>query len=191
MEEIEVKYLDINTKAMLKKFKEIGAKKDIDRIFKSRVFDYPDLRLNSEAAWIRLRDEGSQITLSFKKRLGRRGDNGNGNDDGMIEYEVIVSDFETTSNILLAAGFIQKFYEEKRRIRYMLGDIELDIDFVPMLKPYIEIESNSWEKIDQTIKLLGLDPKDKKIFSTFQIYQLEGINMLDYSELTLDRQIKK
>lgn len=191
MEEIEVKFLDVDPKAMETKFVKIGAKKAFDRVFKSRVFDYPDLRLNSDAAWIRLRDESDKITLSFKKRLGRGGDGGKTNDKGMIEHEVIVNDFDKTSDIFLAAGFIQKFYEEKRRIRYMLGDIEFDIDFVPMLKPYLEIESDDWAKIDKAIKLLGLDPKDKKIFSTFQIYQLEGINMLDYTELTLNRQTKR
>jgi adenylate cyclase, class 2 len=192
MEEIEVKFLDIDPVAIEQKLKSVGAKKVFDRIFKSRVFDYPDLRLNTAKAWIRLRDEGEKITLSFKQRLvTKKEDDGTNNDTGMIEHEVIVNDFDKTSSIFLSAGFIQKFYEEKRRIRYMLNDIEFDIDFVPLLKPYLEIESDSWDKIDQAIEILGLDPKDKKIFSTFQIYQLEGINQLDYSELTLDKVIKR
>lgn len=189
MEEIEVKFLDIDVKDIEKRLKKIGAKKVFDRIFKSRVFDYPDLRLNGEAAWIRLRDEGDKITLSFKKRVGTK-DLGE-NDDGMIEHEIIVSDFEATSQIFFSAGFIQKFYEEKRRIRYMYKKIEFDIDFVPALKPYLEIEANTWGDIDKVIGVMGLDPKDKKIFSTFQIYKLNGIDMLDYSEMTLERLVKR
>jgi adenylate cyclase, class 2 len=191
MEEIEVKFLNIDPQAMEQKFVELGAKKVFDRIFKSRVFDYPDLRLNSQAAWIRLRDEGDKITLSFKQRQGAQGDGGQTNDTGMTEHEVTVSDFEATSNIFFGAGFIQKFYEEKRRIRYMLGDVELDIDYVPLLDPYLEIEADDWAKIDKTIEVLGLDTKDKKIFSAFQVYQLAGINQLDYSELTLNGVTKR
>ena len=191
MEEIEVKFLDIDPRRMEAKLVRLGAKKVFDRVFKSKVFDYPDLRLNSAAAWIRLRDEGDKIKLAFKQRLGTKGDGGKSNDKGMIEHEVEVSNFETASNIFLAIGLIQKFYEEKRRIRYMLDDIELDIDYVPLLNPYLEIEASSWEKIDMAIKLLGLNTSDKKIFSTFQIYQLKGINMLDYHELTFNKQLKR
>ena len=191
MEEIEVKFLDIDPKKIEKKLKDIGAKKVFDHIFKSKVFDYPDLRLNAAAAWIRLRDEGDKITLSFKQRKGAKDDGGRTNDEGMIEHETVVSDFDQTANVFLSAGFIQKFYEEKHRIRYMLGDIEFDIDFVPLLEPYLEIETDSWSKIDKAIKLLELKPSDKKIFSTYQIYQLKGINMLDYKELTFSKQIKR
>jgi len=39
--------------------------------------------------------------------------------------------------------------------------------------------------------LLGLNPKDKKIFATFQVYQLEGINELDYDVITFEKVVKK
>ncbi len=189
MEEIEVKFLDVDPDKMEKKLVEIGAKKAFDRIFKIKVFDYPDLRLNDDASWVRLRDEGDKITLSFKKRLGAK--DGIENDDGMLEYEVVVSQFEETAMIFLSIGLIQKYYEEKRRIRYFLDDIEFDIDFCPALSPYLEIETNSWEKIDHAIALLGLNPTDKKIFSTTQVYKQNGIRMLDYKELSFKGLIKR
>lgn len=189
MEEIEVKFLDIDAEEMQKKILSIGGKKAFDRIFKIKVFDYPDLRLDQDCSWVRLRDEGDKVTLTFKKRLGAK--NGIQNDDGMLEHETIVSNFVQTAKILESIGLAQKFYEEKRRIRYFLNDIEFDIDFCPALKPYLEIESNDWKKIDQAIYLLGLDPKDKKMFSTTQIYQQNGIRMLDYKELTFEGLIKR
>ena len=45
----------------------------------------------------------------------------------------------------------------------MKGDIEFDIDTWPQLNPYLEIEAPSWGKIDEAIKMLGLNIKDKKI----------------------------
>ena len=189
MEEIEVKFLDIDPDKMEKKFLEIGAKKAFDRVYRIKVFDYPDLRLDKDNSWVRLRDEGDKVTLTFKKRLGAK--DGVKNDEGMLEHEIIVSDFDQTAKILESIGLTLKFYEEKRRIRYFLGDIEFDIDFCPALKPYLEIETDSWEKIDKAISLLELDPKDKKMYSTMQIYKQYGIDEHDYIEMTFDHLIKR
>jgi len=192
MEEYEVKFLDINPDEIEKKLVEIGAVKQFDRLYRVKVLDYPDLRLNERAAWVRLRDEGDKITLTYKQRIGAKMDNGKldksgrTNDDGMTEIEVIVDDFEKSAQIFYAIGMTDKFIEEKRRIRYILDDIEFDIDYMPGLKPFLEIESTSMAEVGKGIELLGLDPADQKIFSAFQIYALDGINMLDYSAFTFD-----
>lgn len=134
----------------------------------SKTLDYPDLRLHEQNAWVRLRDEGDKITLIFKQRLGGKGRDGKTNDTGMKEIEVVVSDFEKTAQIFYSIGLTDKFIEEKRRIRYMLNGIEFDIDYMPALKPYLEIEAGSMEEVEKGIKLLGLDPDEKKVFSAFR-----------------------
>ena len=191
MEEIEVKFLNIDPVLMENKLKAIGAKKIFEKLYKRRTFDYPDLRLHKKGAWIRLRDEGEKVTLTYKERIGVKTFDGKTNDDSMEEIEIIVSDFMKTAELLNRMGFVEKFYEENRRIRYLLEDIEFDIDFWPQLDPYLEIEAPSWEKIDEGIKLLGLNPKDKKIFSTNQVYKLKGMDELDYKEITFKGMIKR
>ena len=190
MEEIEVKFLDINPKKIEEKFKNIGAQKVFDDLYRRKVFDYPDLRLDKAGSWIRLRDEGDKVTLALKQRIGIGADEKT-HDKSMEEIEVEVSDFDKTAEILLRAGFIQKHYVENRRIRYQLDDIEFDIDFYPLIEPYLEIEAPSWEKINEAISLLGFNPEDKKIFSTYQIYELKGIDFNDYKEVTFKRTVKK
>src|SRR4030042_85373 len=169
MEEIEVKFLKIKLREIERKLKEIEAKKIFDKLYKRRVFDYPDLRLDKAGAWLRLRDEGDKVTLSFKQRLGMKKNDGD-NDMGMEEIEVKVNDFEKTADLLRKLGFIEKHYIENRRIRYILNDVEFDIYFYPKLEPFLEIEASSWEKIEEAIKLLNFNTKDKKIFSTTQVY---------------------
>lgn len=191
MEEIEVKFLNIDTSLMEKKLKSIGAEKVFEKLYKRKVFDYPDLRLNKMGAWVRLRDEGDKITLTYKERLGVKTYNGEVNDDSMEEIEVKVSNFEETAKILKKIGLIEKFYQENKRIRYQLNDIEFDIDLWPELEPYLEIEAPSWEKINKAIKLLELNPEDKKIFSTTQVYKMKGIEDIEYKEMTFKRMVKK
>ena len=63
MEEIEVKFLNIGPDLIEAKLKKLGAKKVFEKIYKRRVFNYPDLRLDKAGAWVRLRDEGDKIAL--------------------------------------------------------------------------------------------------------------------------------
>ena len=127
--------------------------------------------------------------MNFKKRIGvgKKGTN----DKTMHEYEVIVSDFEKISQLLLNIGLIEKAYQENKRIRYILNNIEYDIDFWPQIPPYLEIEAESWEKIDEAIELLELNPADKKIFSITQVYENYKINLNDYQKLTFNEAIKR
>lgn len=191
MEEIEVKFLNVNSDSLQKKLKEIGAKKIFDKVYRRRVFDYPDLRFDKKGSWLRLRDEGNRVTLAFKQRVGVKTHDGTTDDKTMEEIEIEVSDFEKTAKLLTKIGFKEKFFEENRRIRYQLGKIEFDIDFWPGLEPYLEIEAFSWKEINRAIKLLGFNPRDKRIFSTHQIYQLKGIDENEYLEITFKRMVKK
>ncbi len=187
MEEKEVKFLDIDSQEIEEKLESIGAEKVFDKLYKRRVFDYPDLRLNEKAAWLRLRDEGDKVTLTFKQRIGVKKNDGTANDKTMKEIEIVVSDFDETAQLLEEIGLKEKFYEENRRTRYLLGDVEFDIDLWPQLDPYLEIEAPSWKEVEEAIHKLGLDPDDKKIFSTYQIYQLKGIDEHDYKEITFEK----
>lgn len=191
MEEIEVKFLNVDPKKLQRKLKKIGAKKVFEKLYKRRVFDFPDLRFNDIGAWLRVRDEGDKVTMTWKRRIGVKSHNGKYNDQSMEEIEIEVSDFDKVAKIIKKLGLEEKFYEENKRIRYVLDDIEFDIDHWPGLEPYLEIEAESWDDIDKAIKLLDLNPKDKKIFSTYQIYQLKGIDENDYKVITFDKMVKK
>lgn len=191
MEEIEVKFLDVDSEEIQQKLKKFGARKVGEYFYRRRLYDYPDMRLYKNGAWIRLRDEGKRVTLAYKQRLGIKAFDGESNDDGMKEIEIVVSDFDKTAELLLAMGFMEKFYQENKRIRWTKDSIEFDIDFWPQIKPYLEIEAQSWEDIDKAIGWLGLDPKDKKIFSAGQVFKMNGIDENDYKSMTFDGCVKK
>lgn len=186
-QEIEAKFLEVNPKELDHKFTALGAKKQYKKLFRRYVFDYPDLRLNNKSAWLRLRDEGQKVTFTYKQRTGVKPGS---QDSGMKEIEVQVSDFDNTAEILLAIGLKPKFYEENWRTLYILDDVELCIDEWPMIPPYLEIEADSWDKVDGTAKKLGYDPKQKLIGSTMQVYEKYGINEMEYKVITFAKQEK-
>ncbi len=191
MEEKEVKFLNVNKEELESKIAGLGATKEGDYFYKREVFDYPDFRLDKNGAWLRLRDEGNRITLSYKQRLGIKSEDGSISDESMKEVEIVVNDFEKTAVLLKELGFIEKHYAENKRTRWIKDGVEFDIDTWPALEPYLEIESSTWEKVDEAIAWLGLDPKDKKIFSTNQIYKMKGMDIIDYIRLTFDGLVKR
>ncbi|MEK7497006.1 MAG: class IV adenylate cyclase [Patescibacteria group bacterium] len=191
MEEIEVKFLNINPVEIENKLKSIGAQKVGEWLYRRRVFDYPDLRLAAEHSWLRLRDEGDKITLAFKRRLGVQTSDGTTSDTGMEEMEIVVSDFEQTGALLEAIGLKEKFYEENRRVRFMKNEVEFDIDTWPKLPPYLEIEGKLWEQVNAASLSLGLKSEDGKRFSTHQVYKLNGIEEHDYQKITFTEMVKK
>ncbi len=190
-EEIEVKFLDVDKEEIERKLKLIGAEKIGEYLYKRQVFDYPDLRLDKQSAWIRLRDEGDKIALSYKQRIVEGKGSNAGNDLGMHEIEFTVSDFGEATAFLYKLGLVNKFYFENKRTRYEKDGVEFDIDEWPLIKPYLEIETDNWDKIDQAIKWLDLKKEDAKKFSTTQVYALAGINDKDYSKLTFSEAVKK
>jgi adenylate cyclase class 2 len=187
-EEIECKYLNIDVSELKEKIKALGGSLKFNRTFRSYVFDYPNRSLDKDFSWLRLRDEGDAVRLAFKQRLGVvKGSN----DEGMKEVEVAVGDFEKTAEIFRLLGMEVKFYEEKRRTQYKIGNVEVCIDEWPLIPPYAEIEGQSWKDVDSMALKLGFKLKDKKIFSAMQVFKKYGINENDFSVLTFDKQIKK
>ena len=191
MEEIEIKFLDIDREQLEKKLVALGAKKAGEYHYRRAVFDYPDFRLDAQAAWLRLRDEGDQITLTFKQRLGVKKGSLKGDDAGMYEKEVVVNDFDTTREIILKTGLVDKMYQENKRTRYILDGVECDIDTWPLIPTYLEIEGDSWEKVDAVAENLGFKKEDAKKFSTNQIYRLHGLDDRNFLKLTFDEQIER
>ncbi|MDP3956468.1 MAG: CYTH domain-containing protein [bacterium] len=190
-EEIEVVFLNIDKALLEKKLSSIGATKTKEFFYKHSSFDFPDYRLDKDNSWIRLRDEGGENILAFKKRLGVTSQDGSTNDEGMEEVEIRVDAYEQTKVFLKKIGLIEKHEAEKKRIRYEKESVIFDIDTWPEIPTFLEIEAPSWEEIDVAINLLGYNPRDKKICSVNQIYKLYGKDVNDYQKISFDGLVKK
>lgn len=189
MEEIEAKFLDVD----VEKFKQLLEKEGavfIDEFeYRRKTYDSKDKHLAQKNSWIRLRDDGEKVTMTYKERFGVGANSLR--DTGMKEVEIVVSDFNLADKLLQELGFIEKFYEENKRERYVFDSVEIDIDTWPMIPTYVELEGNSWESLEKVAKRLGLDWANHSRCSTMQVYRNYGINENDYSVITFEQQIKK
>lgn len=165
--ELEVKFLDIDKKTLRKKLKDIGAKLvHKERLMKRKVFDYPDEHLRKEGGWVRVRDEGDKITLSYKRLINRTL-------HGTKEIMIEVSSFEETCKFLLAIGLKLDAYMETKRERWDFEGSEVTIDTWPWIPTFVEIEAITEKKLKKLTKGLGfvwLDAMHGSVETAYQKY---------------------
>jgi adenylate cyclase class 2 len=150
-QEIEVKFLISNLPALLEKLQDLAALTLRPRMLEVNLrFDTHDMKLHDRAQVLRLRQDDQSI-LTFKSP-GQIV-------DGVIsrtELEVIVSDFQTTREILEVLGFQVFMTYEKYRQNFKLNDLVASVDEMPYGN-FIELEGSSPEHVRVTTALLGLD----------------------------------
>lgn len=148
--EYEVRVLEINIEEIKNKLKKLNAELVEDVFQKRYVYDFNPVEPNK---WIRLRTNGTKTTLTIKQVESS-------NIDGTKEMEIIVSDFDTTNEILKELGYTPRSLQENKRIKYNLNGVEIDIDSWPGIPTYLEIEGSSEKEVYDTLELLGI-PKEK------------------------------
>ena len=173
--EFECTLLDVNVCDFEKKLLHAGAKKIGEYLQKRYIYDFNPVDDNK---WLRLRTNGEKVTLTIKK-LENKFSIG-----GTKELEIEVSDFEKTNMILNELGYRYRNYQENRRITYILNEVEIDIDFWPMIPPYVEIEGKREKKVNEIIELLKLDREKITTYDVTSIYnEIYNIDILKIKEL--------
>lgn len=191
MEEFEIKFLEVDVPELEKKLVAFGAKKVADYEYSRALFDYPDFRMNKVESWIRVRTDGKESTLTYKKIIKENPTDQGSKDVGMKEIEVKVEDYAKTCEIMKCIGMVIKREEKNKRTRYAKGDVVFDIDSWPFIPTYVEIESSSYEKAKDAARELGFDPEVGIIGTAATVYKKYGFNKDEYSHITFEGMIKK
>ena len=99
--EFEHAFYDFDKKDVVSKIKDIKGKHKGTYLFRVQVLIHP---LNNIDTYIRVRDEGYRITMTYKYH--------NPKDKYSDEEEVIIDNFDTMVEILLGIGCTKKYYYE-------------------------------------------------------------------------------
>ena len=157
MDEIELKFLDINVEEIKKKLERLGAELKYDATIESNTFLKDGFsRRDSSKNYLRLRKINGKSELTFK---------GPAKVSSMAirdELEIEVSDFDSCIKILDKLGFKKGELLKKHRAHYELGNIHFELDTLDNIPTFLEIETRTKEEMENICLKLGLDIKSGK-----------------------------
>ena len=143
-------------------------------------YDFNPVQENS---WIRLRTNGKETTLTIKEITSKK-------IDGTKELEIVVSDFNSTDEILNKLGYNARSKQENRRIQYKLDNVEIDIDFWPLIPTYVEFEAESEQDIINVCKKLKINYNKLTTLDVSSIYKHYGYNLSNLAQIVLEEDRK-
>jgi adenylate cyclase class 2 len=162
--EFEIRFLDINKDDFRKLLEKVGGiLAHPELLMRRAIFDSDVMKSNS--GWLRLRDEGNKVTLTYKQsssdlNLGR-----------MKEIEVEVSSFGDCRSLLSTTGLLERTYQENLRETWDLLNVSVTIDTWPSIGTLVEFEGKDEETIKKAVFTLGLDWSAGTFDSIDEIYK--------------------
>ena len=109
---------------------------------------------------------------------------------GWVELEIEVSNFDETNEILNRLGFFARGTQTNRRIRYILDDVEIDIDFWPLIPTYVEFEAESVQKIKDLCQKLEISFDSLTTMSVPEVYAHYGKSVRAFTHIYLEEERK-
>lgn len=99
--------------------------------------------------YVRVRDEGDKVTLTYKQQQRDAV-------DGIIEIETEIKDFDKAVEILQQFSFEKQSYQESKREKWYVQEVEVVLDEWPWLHPFVEVEGPSEAALRRVAEQLGL-----------------------------------
>lgn len=146
--EYEAKFLSIDIEEIRAKLQSLGATLEKPMRLMRRVTIDTDY-LKSKDAFVRVRDEGDRVTMTYKQFDAL-------SVDGAKEHEIVVNNFDEAVALLGASGLPYGSLQESKRETWTFESVEIVIDEWPWLEPYIEVEADSEVAVKNFAEKLGL-----------------------------------
>ena len=154
--EVEAKMRLINLPELQAALARHGAKRGPTLAEVNTFFDTPNGQLKTSDQGLRIRVEQEingehQITT-----ITHKGPRAHGKLKSRMETEVRVLDPVAAAELLRALGYVRVLAFEKRRSRWLLDKCHVDIDTLPYLGDFVEIEGPSDSQVLAVREKLGL-----------------------------------
>ncbi|HBA36927.1 TPA: hypothetical protein DCZ15_03580 [Candidatus Falkowbacteria bacterium] len=175
--EYEATFIDINKDEIREKLAKVGAslvKKEF--LQKRTVFNLPKGN-NIDGGWLRVRDEGDRITMSFKVVNGNQIQN-------QKEIQLIVDNYQEARKFLISIGCREKAYQESKRELWRLNNVDIAIDEWPFLEPFVEVEGRSEKEVKRISEKIGFDYNQAKFCAVDTLYHEKyqvSLDKIDYN----------
>lgn len=180
--EYEAKFLNIDKDEVRARLKKADAKLQRPEFLQRRwVLDLPS-ETRTKGVWLRVRDEGDKITMSWKSQTGTA-------IDDQKELTVVVDDFDKAVQFLELLGCPPESYQETLRELWILDDAEITIDTWPFMEPFVEVEAKSETLVKKACEKVGFSWKDAFFSGVNHVYQRkygERVHIRTMPKLTFD-----
>lgn len=167
--EIEAKMRLDDPASLEAKLQSVGGQRVVQLLEENTFFDTPQGSLRASDRGLRLRIEQEN---SGKRRviITHKGPRAHGKIKSRMETEVEVSDAQAATQLLIALGFTPTLSFQKKRTRWELDDCLIELDTLPHLGHFVEIEGGSEAAIMAVRGKLGLS--DQPLIRTSYIAML-------------------
>ncbi|OGM32379.1 hypothetical protein A2962_01105 [Candidatus Woesebacteria bacterium RIFCSPLOWO2_01_FULL_39_61] len=164
--EFEAKFYPVDKEEYRKKLREVGAKLQVpERRMIRAIADSRANKFLDRNNYIRVRNEGNLIRLSFKRTADEAGELSD-----QKEIDVEVSDFDKTIEILKLIGVEFNRIQETLREEWSFKGAQITIDTWPGLETYSEVEADSEENVRNVASDLGLNWENRIITAAAEVY---------------------
>jgi len=147
--EYEATFLNIDKDEIRERLKNARADLIKPEFLQKRI-NFNPAKILYKHSWIRVRDEGNKITMTFKAINGDK-------IEDQKETNLVIDNFEKGVEILETIGCQRKAYQETKREIWKLDNVEICIDEWPFLEPFAEVEGKSEKEVKTVSKKLGFD----------------------------------
>ncbi len=151
--EIEVRFLNIDPKSIIKKLQKLNAKDEGEYKILETIFYDKQKTWLEKGKFVRLRKAKNKIFVSYKHHQKHTA-------TGTYEIEFEVNDFNKAKDFIENLGLIAFRIQEKKRHTFKLQNVILDIDTWPTIPTYLEIEGESEKDLKDIAQKLDLDWKN-------------------------------
>ena len=174
MKELETRIIKIDVAQIRNTLIENGAKKVKEENQINDIYDFEDGRLLAKKGYARIRTIDDLLNKKIVYYMTTKRMLSQGKFKEMEESETIVEDKNAAEGIFTSLGLILKESINKYRESYELNGslIEIDINDVSFCPfPYIEIETDSEEKLEEIVKLLGYTMEDTTSKTIYELIE--------------------
>ncbi|APQ75627.1 class IV adenylate cyclase [Clostridium botulinum] len=178
MKEIETRIIKIDIEEIRKKLLDLGAIKVKEESQINNIYDFSDKKLLKNKGYGRIRyikdviKNEEHYYMTVKKLISQE------KYKVMEENETEILDFKEGEHIFKALGLelIESISKFRESYKYKETLVEIDINdksFCPF--PYIELESNNEEELEELVVLLGYSMNDTTSKTIYEILNEEKV----------------
>lgn len=152
MHEIETKVLEVDTDSLIKKLNDLGAKKIQKVMLTVDWFGSAGVDKDHQPWFLRVRSYSTgkiEVTWKGKHEIV-------GGARKVAEVNLNVENHEKMKMLFESIGLECYAHQEKKRLSWVLDNIQFDIDTYPKMKPYLEIEAGNEKEITKMVNKLDL-----------------------------------